>query len=430
MKNARLISNLLIFVSLALSGEKAQASNAFSTDYSKKIDSLFKDALTHGHLVGASVFIIDSSGHIFKNHYGQRNIEKNLQADDHTQYEIGSVSKTFTRLLLAVQNDLSLQTPLSDLLPTGILNPEPAGKPIRVQDLALHTGFLISVPCVPQPDHTLKCYQFEAQSSDPYANVTRTSLLQSVSAYAEWIKSFSPLEVPRPGIFYQYSNVGMGLLGELLATRKGYSSYRDLLKTDILNPLQMMDTDVDLNCEHDRSCLNMTEVYSRKDQTWDLGSRWHLPAMNGAGGIRSSISDMATYLKAEMGLIPELSLQSAIHRSQHSLPDAEKALESIACKPGQDPVKEGCNDTSLQYGYLGWPALANRQVFFHAGETGHSQAMIAFTQNHDIGVVILSNSKPADGGHLPNDAALCAIQLAGHDTGSDWCARFASKYQK
>ncbi len=56
--------------------------------------------------------------------------------------------------------------------------------------------------------------------------------------------------------------------------------------------------------------------------------------------------------------------------------------------------------------------------------------MIAFTKTHDIGVVILSNSKPADGGHLPNDAALCAIQLAGLDLGSDWCAYYASKYQK
>ncbi len=357
--NSHLV-NLALLASLSLCGVPASASDEFSADYSKKVDGLFKDAVDHGHLAGASVFITDSSGHVFKKHYGQRSIEKNIQADDHTLYEIGSISKTFTRLLLALQPDLSLQAPLSTLLPAGVQNPEPTGKPLRIQDLALHTGFLASVPCVPQQDQTLKCYNFDAKGDDPYRSMTRSSLIQFVSGYAEWIKSFSSSDVPRPGVYYRYSNVGMGLLGELLATRKGFDSYRNLLNASVLDPLGMKDTDVDLDCERDRTCSNMAEVYSRKISTWEVGSRWHLPAINGAGGIRSSISDMAAYLKAEMNLTPALSIQSAITRSQQSLPDAEKDLESLACRPGQIAEKDGCNNRSNQYAYLGWPAFANR----------------------------------------------------------------------
>lgn len=429
LNNPRLI-NLFCMVLMSLCRVSANAANEFSADYSQKVDRLFKDAVEHGHLVGASVFITDSSGHVFKKHFGQRNIENGIQADDHTLYEIGSVSKTFTRLLLALQPDLSLQTPLLTLLPRNVQNPEPAGKPLRIQDLALHTGFLLSVPCLPQKDQTLKCFEFDNNSDDPYRNMTRTSLMEFVNGYAHWIKSFSPSDVPPPGVYYKYSNVGMGLLGELLASRKGFNSYRSLVKASIFDPLGMKETDVDLRCESTGKCSNMAEVYSRKTSAWETESRWHLPAINGAGGIRSSISDMALYLKAEMNLTPALSIQPAISFSQQSLPGAEKDLESLACTAGQVPGKDGCNSLSNQYAYLGWPAIADRQVFYHAGETGHSQAMIAFTKDHDIGVVILSNSTPADGGHLPNSAALCVIQLAGRDLGSDWCADYASKYQK
>ena len=121
--------------------------------------------------------------------------------DGDTIFEIGSISKVFTSLLLADmvnRKEVSLDDPAAKYLPEHVRMPERSGKSITLLDLSTHSSGLPNVPNLKLKDPT-----------NPYADSV-DDLYQFLSGY----------ELTRdPGSQFEYSNLGAGLLGHLLAYR-------------------------------------------------------------------------------------------------------------------------------------------------------------------------------------------------------------------
>jgi CubicO group peptidase (beta-lactamase class C family) len=122
-----------------------------------------------------------------------------------TVFEIGSVTKVFTSLLLsdmAQRGQVALTDPVSKYLPASVRMPQRNGKQITLQDLATHTSGLPRLPANLKPK----------DSANPYADYSVAQLYEFLSSY----------ELPRDiGSQYEYSNLGGGLLGHVLARYAG-----------------------------------------------------------------------------------------------------------------------------------------------------------------------------------------------------------------
>lgn len=133
--------------------------------------------------------------------------------DGRTRYEIGSVTKVFTGLLLAdavARGLVALDDPVQGLLPDGATMPQFEDQPVRLWHLATHTSGLPRLPDMKGSD-----------PKDPYAHFDDARL-------------FAVLPKARvrraPGEKSVYSNLGVGLLGRALVHKQGAASYEALLR--------------------------------------------------------------------------------------------------------------------------------------------------------------------------------------------------------
>src|SRR5580693_4781402 len=173
--------------------------------------------------VGIIVGVIDPNGRRIVA-YGNLAIGDPRTLDGDTIFEIGSVTKVFTSLLLADmvnRKEVALDDPAALYLPANVTMPERGGKSITLLDLSTHSSGLPPLP------GNLK----------PEADYSVDDLYRFLSGYT----------LPRdPGSEYQYSNLGAGLLGHVLACRAG-TDYESLIRNRIAQPLGMPDTGITLS---------------------------------------------------------------------------------------------------------------------------------------------------------------------------------------
>ncbi len=256
-----------------------------------------------------------------------------------TVFEIGSISKVFTSLLLSemvLDGEVKLSDPISEYLPASVHAPSRNGKQITLLDLATHHSGL------PR-------------------EATNSSWDYSTEQMYDFLNKY---QLPRdPGEKYEYSNLGVGLLGVILATRAG-TDYGTLLRTRITVPLGMNRTGVELTPEMKADFTPGHNGRLYKAQAWSI------PALTGAGGIRSTADDLLIFLAANMGII------------QSPLQPAMKKMLSVRRTAGP----------GVQIA-LGWHIVTGRGgIIWHNGQTGGYHTFIGYDPHRHIGVVVLSNS--------------------------------------
>jgi len=263
--------------------------------------------------------------------------------DGDTVFEIGSITKTFTALLLwqAVQNgSVTLDDPISKYLPQGARAPSRNGKEITLAQLATHTSGLPRLPANLAP----------RDGRNPYADYTVTELFDGLGSLV--------LEND-PGAKYDYSNLGAGLLGELLALRAG-TTYEALVADRICRPLGLKDTGVSLNDEQRRRLAPGYTADGKRTPNWDIRG------IPGAGALRSTVHDLLRYLEANFG---------------------------DAYAPAQVPRVSV--DGTVSVG-LGWHLLSVTpkapRIVWHNGGTGGYRCFVGFVRETRTAVVVLSNS--------------------------------------
>jgi D-alanyl-D-alanine-carboxypeptidase/D-alanyl-D-alanine-endopeptidase len=263
-----------------------------------------------------------------------------------TMFEIGSMTKVFTALLLAdmvERGEVGLDDPISKWLPKGTEVPSYEGKPITLIDLATHSSGLPRLP----------------------DNIDATNLVDPYALYgpAQLYGFLASYKLTRaPGSQWEYSNLGAGLLGYILSLRAGVS-YEQLLRARILEPLGMSSTTITLSAEQ---CSRMATGY---DLSGRVTGMWHWDALAAAGAIRSDASDLLTFAAAVLGY------------SKHPLEAAVKRMLSVSRPAGSPAMLQ-------QLGLL----LLGGNVLFHDGGTGGYRSALAIRPATRQAVVVLSNS--------------------------------------
>jgi CubicO group peptidase (beta-lactamase class C family) len=317
------------------------------------LDSDLAGALKSGELAPST----DAGVTIGVISHGQRRIFTYGTAKPDSVFEIGSVTKTFTALLLAQmveQGKLQLNTPVRELLPLGTVAKPASGAEITLLDLSdQHSG----LPRLPGNMHP-------ADLTNPYADYGAMKLYAYIGEHG--------VAVP-PNAPFGYSNLGVGLLGQALANRAGMS-YADLLSKQITGPLGMHETGITLTPEMKARLIAGHNGQHKPAQPWDLD------ALVGAGGIRSTAADMLTYLGAQ--LHPE-----SLPKSVLDTPQGKTLSTAIAmCHVVHADVGEGMHIA------LNWFRYDETGSYWHNGATGGYSSYAMFNPGKDFAVVVLSNT--------------------------------------
>ncbi|HEV7428533.1 MAG TPA: serine hydrolase [Thermoanaerobaculia bacterium] len=302
--------------------------------------------------VGIVVGVIDPSGRRVVA-YG-KTAKDGTPVDANTVFEIGSVTKVFTSLLLAdmvQRGEVALTDPVSKYLPPNVKMPERGGKKITLIDLATHTSGLPSLPSNFHPK----------DPANPYADYTVAQLYEFLATVA----------LTRDiGSRYEYSNLGGGLLGQVLARRAG-TDYETLVRTRILDRLGMKSTAITLSkAMKDRLAIG-------HDAGLQPVSNWDLPTLAGAGALRSDVNDLLTFLAANLAL------------DKSPLTAAMTAMLATRRPTGVPNLDIA----------LGWhiSTINGHEIVWHNGGTGGYRTWIGFDPKSRTGVVVLSNTSTNTG---------------------------------
>jgi CubicO group peptidase (beta-lactamase class C family) len=312
--------------------------------------------------------------------HGQRLIFTYGVATVDSVFEIGSITKTFTGLILAQlteQGVVQLDTPVRELLPPGTVAQPPGGAEIRLRDLSdQHSG----LPRL--PDNFAP-----ADPSNPYADYDVKHL------YAYLAKQGVALPANAP---FGYSNLGVGLLGQALANKTGLS-YAQLLQREVTGPLSLADTGVLLTASMQARFIAGHDPDHRPAHAWDLD------ALAGAGGIRSTAADMLTYLDAQ--LHPDRLPAAVLAQPDGKTLPAAIALSHVT----QADVGKATHIA------LNWLHVDATGTYWHNGGTGGYSSFASFNPDQDVAIVVLSNTATGSNGFTEKLGAHIAQRLAGKE---------------
>jgi serine-type D-Ala-D-Ala carboxypeptidase/endopeptidase len=290
--------------------------------------------------------------------HGQRAIFSYGTAKPNSIFEIGSISKTFTGLILAQmveQKSIELTEPVRELLPPGTVAEPATSLEITLLDLSdQHSG----LPRM--PDNFAP-----ADPANPYADYDAKRLYAYIAKHGVELPSTAP---------FAYSNLGVGLLGTALANRASLS-YNDLLHKQITGPLNMNDTAVVLTPSMRARFIEGHSATHNPAHPWDLD------ALAGAGGIRSAAADMLTYLEAQ--LHPD-----KLPASTKSTPQG-KTL-SAAITASHTIHAEAAPGVHIA---LNWFQNDATGSFWHNGGTGGYSSYTLFNPDQDFALIVLFNTE-------------------------------------
>jgi CubicO group peptidase (beta-lactamase class C family) len=310
-----------------------------------------------GKNAGMVVGLVDEHGsRIFG--AGRLDNDTNQEVNGDTVFEIGSITKTFTALLLqdmVERGEMNLNDPVAKYLPQSVVMPTRNGKEITLLNLAAQ-------------DSGLPFNPVNLGGGDNYFAHYTTNELHACLASCALISD--------PGTKFEYSNLGMGLLGHAIALKAGVN-YESLVLDRICHPLHMDSTRVTLTDELKARLARGHNAAGKLVPNWDFD------VLAGCGALHSTANDLLKYISAEIGLT-SCSLAPAIEKTQ-------------AIRHRGDPVY---GDTAMPWVDCGQSAQTGMELLGHAGGTAGYSAFIGFDRQHRRGVVLLLNQQGGTEGGL------------------------------
>jgi serine-type D-Ala-D-Ala carboxypeptidase/endopeptidase len=296
--------------------------------------------------------------------YGTADGPKSRPLDGDTVFEIGSITKVFTALLLAdmvARGEVALTDPVEKYLPAEGRPKSFDGKPISLLDLATYTSGLPRLPANLDPQ----------DKANPYADY-------SVQRLYEFLSEYTPRYYP--GSHYEYANLGFGLLGHVLSLRAG-RDYEELVASRICEPLGLTDTRITL------TPAMRERLAQGHDASLQPVPAWDLPVLAGAGALRSTANDMIRFLDACQG------------KQKNDLSPVIASLLEVRRQ----------TDVKGMYAAAGWfvETVHGDELVVKDGGTGGYATFIGYSARTGIAAVLLANAAnwdttPRLGRHLLN----------------------------
>jgi D-alanyl-D-alanine-carboxypeptidase/D-alanyl-D-alanine-endopeptidase len=285
--------------------------------------------------------------------HGTTKIQGQESPSGNSIFQIASLTKIFTSLLLADavrRQEVALDDRLERYLP--VPSPPFDAQSITLVDLATHTSGLPLRPAS----------RVDRSQDDPYSNYSEADLTADLAAVR--------LNRP-PGSVFEYSNFGYGLLGEALCRRTG-NSYSELLRTRILEPLDLEET----------ALIPTVSMRHRLVQGYDLNFEaahpWSFGALAPAGALFSSLNDLAKILQLFLG-------------DTYCQPLAASASFMLTVdRPGDD------SETRMA---LGWRRIkdASTTKLWSSGNAGGIRSFMGYCPDRSLGVIGFINKASSAG---------------------------------
>ncbi len=312
----------------------------------------FLHANFDGKNAGMVIGLVDEHGsRIFS--AGKLDNGNAAEVNGDTVFEIGSVTKTFTALLLldmVERGEMKLDDPVANYLPKAVKVPSHGGKEITLLNLAAQDSGL----------------PFNADNmsgkngGESYDHYTAENMYAFLSSYTL---------TNDPGLRFQYSNLCMSLLGHVLERKTG-TNFETLVKSRICGPLRMDSTGISLSPEL------KTRAARGHDENGKLAPDYHLQVMEPAGAVRSTANDLLKYLAANLGL------------TRSSLTPLMEKMQVVRHRDGAPEI----GSTAMPWMDEGVYNPPGTELLGHAGGTFGSRAFIGFDKKNRRGVVVLKNA--------------------------------------
>jgi D-alanyl-D-alanine-carboxypeptidase/D-alanyl-D-alanine-endopeptidase len=351
LRLVRVVSVLLLLATSATTQARLPSDAAVKAMLQQLVDS-------HG-ITGIVVGLLDEAGTRRVFALGNSGADAR-PLDAESVFEIGSMTKVFTGILLADmvrRGDVELADSVADLLPPGTRVPARNGKTITLLDLTTHFSGLPLMPTNLAP----------ANPANPFADYTVKQLYEGLSNY----------DLARnPGDRFEYSNIGVALLGHVLALRAG-TAYEALVSDRILRPVGMSHTAVTLTPW-------MKDHFVRgHDRTGKPVANWDFPTLAGMGGLRSTMNDLLAFAAANL-----------------SPKDTDLTLAMRLAHRGLRPIGEGVEypglSSAFKQGRVGFNWFSSRpgerRITWTVGLTAGYSTFLALDLEARRAVVVLTNT--------------------------------------
>jgi CubicO group peptidase (beta-lactamase class C family) len=318
-----------------------------------------------------------------------------------TVFRIGSITKVFTALALLRLRDqgaLSLDAPLRDALPEfdGVVYPTADSPLITARHvLTQHSGlprlggFVYTNPDAPPTERGVLAALDGAELRDV------------------------------PGASYEYSNFGFSLLG-LLVSRVAKQPFDAYISEHVLAPLGMSHSAWSASAIPEALLARPHQLGS--DGKLALVREWSLGASAGAGGLYSSVEDLARFAAYQLSASPPSSTPESPVLARASLRESQdlQLVESLRLRKQDPPAARVTGEG------LGWAVYRDcrfEQVTWHNGGTEGHRAALYLLPTRGVAAIILANLGGADvdglalrmltrlhdGGVLPERQAVLAL---------------------
>tara|TARA_R110000737_G_scaffold2923_18_gene10204 strand:- start:357783 stop:359171 length:1389 start_codon:yes stop_codon:yes gene_type:complete len=321
----------------------AYAENPVEAAVHKHIEPLIEAGLVPGAVVGVRYKGIDSYFTL-----GTLAFDGDEEPSFDTLYEIGSISKVMTGILLADairRGEVTKGTLVDELLPEGVDSKDFKGTEVALWHLTTHSSGWPTAPSNLRPTDPDK----------PFMGYTEEMMY-------EYISKVKPMR--EPGTEFEYSNLGVGLLGTLLA-HNADSDYETIVTERVFKPLGIEDIQITLS-DKDLHRLAPATSSGRSTKAWgDIGP------FNAAGMWVASAPAMLEFATANL-----------------SDEDGE-IFESL--EASREPVIEGGFDSGFGTVCYGWMLAKDGSSYWHNGMTGGYSSYLAVNLDLGAAVVVLTN---------------------------------------
>jgi CubicO group peptidase (beta-lactamase class C family) len=229
---------------------------------------------------GFCASVVDAGGVRYENGFGFADVATKRPYAPTTVQPIGSISKTLigVALMKAVEQGLfTLDTPVNDLLPFKVVNPQFPDQAITVRHLATHTSGIVD-----REDVYEKAYEPGPKPKTALKDFLADYFGEKGRYYSR--KNFAGTA---PGQAYRYTNIGAALAGYLIEAKSG-TRYAEYVKAHVFEPAGMAAS----GWVTDESRSDNATLYENKGKAYPVYSLVTYPD----GGLHTSCADLGRYL--------------------------------------------------------------------------------------------------------------------------------------
>lgn len=346
---------IIPFLFLVMFSSLTAAEEAISSNIIAKIDQFIIKQIKEKKTIGCAVAIVDQGKIVFIKPYGVLKQGKKAPVTSNTLFQLGSISKSLTATLIAKMikdKHLDLEMETSTFLP--LISPN-----ITLRHILSHTTG----------------YKRAQWNKEIEAGTSRENLLQQLGEVAPLL----------PGQTFDYHNLAFSLVEEAVEKQTN-RPFANSLKEMLLTPLGMKRTLVkaqnfaklpDFAWPHQKN--NKGVLYTSKNYRHDYAR-----TVCSAGGMSSSITDMATFLQLQLGFIPDFLTEQDLTFLHTPQIEAADALQWF---------KKSAKENLQSYYGLGWRILdyEEERIVFHGGWIKGFTNFLGFIPHRKVGIVVLNN---------------------------------------